>query len=31
VRYFSLVANAFALQMKCMAFNLRWLVVLTAA
>jgi IS5 family transposase len=31
VRYFSLVANAFELQMKCFAFNLRRLVVLTAA
>jgi transposase, IS5 family len=31
VRYFSLLANAFELQMKCIAFNLRRLIVLTAA
>lgn len=31
VRYFTLLANAFELQMKCFAFNLRRLVVLTAA
>jgi IS5 family transposase len=30
VRYFSLVANAFELQMKCIAFNLRRMAVLTA-
>jgi len=31
VRYFTLVANAFELQMKCLAFNLRRFVVLTAS
>jgi IS5 family transposase len=30
VRYFSLAANAIELQLKCLAFNLRRLVVLTA-
>lgn len=31
VRYFRLAANAFELQMKCIAFNLRRALVLTAA
>jgi len=31
VRYFTLVANAFELQMKCFAFNLRRLAVLSTA
>ncbi len=31
VRYFRLATNAFELQMKCFAFNLRRMVVLTAA
>ena len=30
VRYFRLAANAFELQMKCLAFNLRRMLVLTA-